>query len=183
MRLSAIRDLLLELPGDPPVVAVDGRSSSGKSTLARRLIEITPGAAVVHTDDIAWRQAVLDWTDLLIDGIIRPVRAGEAVAYRPPRWIEHGRSDAITVPAGVSLLLIEGVGSGRRSMTEHLDGVVWVETPLADTQRRAAVRVADGETTPADYESWMAEELPFVEAERTWERALLTVDGTQPALR
>jgi len=180
MILPEIRDLLLRLPGDPPIVAIDGRGSSGKSTLARRLCRITPGSAVVHTDDIAWAHAVLDWTDLLIDGIIRPVRAGAKVAYRPPKWDERGRAGAITVPVGRSLLLIEGVGSGRRSLAKHLDGVVWVETPPEVTARRDAARVRAGETTPADYAAWMAEELPFVERERTWERALFTVDGTDP---
>jgi len=38
----------------PPVVAVDGRSSSGKTTLARRLEQAVPGATTVHTDDVAW---------------------------------------------------------------------------------------------------------------------------------
>ncbi len=130
MILPEIRDLLLRLRGDPPIVAIDGRGSSGKSTLARRLCRITPGSAVVHTDDIAWAHAVLDWTDLLIDGVIRPVRAGARVAYRPPKWDERGRAGAITVPVGLSLLLIEGVGSGRRSLAPLLDGVIWVETPL-----------------------------------------------------
>lgn len=180
MILPEIRDLLLRLPGDPPIVAIDGRGSSGKSTLARRLCRITPGSAVVHTDDIAWAHAVLDWTDLLIDGIIRPVRAGAKVSYRPPKWDERGRAGAITVPVGLSLLLVEGVGSGRRSLAGHLDGVIWVETPLEVTARRTAVRVAAGETTEADCAAWMAEELPFVERERTWERALLTIDGTNP---
>jgi chloramphenicol 3-O-phosphotransferase len=36
------------------VLAVDGRSSSGKTTLAARLQDAIAGSAVVHTDDIAW---------------------------------------------------------------------------------------------------------------------------------
>ncbi|GGK84801.1 hypothetical protein [Mangrovihabitans endophyticus] len=40
--------------GRPPVLAVDGRSSGGKTTLADRLAAVTPGTAVVHTDDVAW---------------------------------------------------------------------------------------------------------------------------------
>ena len=38
----------------PVVLAVDGRSSSGKTTLAARLRDAVAGSAVVHTDDIAW---------------------------------------------------------------------------------------------------------------------------------
>jgi len=39
-------------------------------TLADRLAAAVPGARVVHTDDIAWHHAVLDWADLLADGVL-----------------------------------------------------------------------------------------------------------------
>jgi hypothetical protein len=38
--------------GRPGVLAVDGRSSGGKTTLAGRLAAAMPGAVVVHTDDV-----------------------------------------------------------------------------------------------------------------------------------
>jgi hypothetical protein len=38
----------------PIVLAVDGRSSSGKTKLAARLQDVVTGSAVVHTDNIAW---------------------------------------------------------------------------------------------------------------------------------
>lgn len=53
--------------GGPPVVTVDGRGASGKSTLAERLRLAVPGAQVVHTDDIAWALSRFGWDDLMID--------------------------------------------------------------------------------------------------------------------
>lgn len=164
--------------GRPPVLAVDGRSAGGKTTLAGRLAAATPGAAVVHTDDVAWWHAVFDWVDLLVDGVLAPVRRGEAVSYRPPKWDERGRSGAIEVPAGASLVVVEGVGAGRRELTGFVDGVVWVRTDPGEAARRDAVRVAAGETTASDYAAWMAEEAPFVSAQRAWERAFATVCGS-----
>ena len=158
-------------------VAVDGRGSGGKTSFSARLAAAIPGACVVHTDDIAWRQAVLAWDDLLVEGILRPFRAGRAVSYRPPKWVEHDRPGAISVPAGCPLLIVEGVGSGRRSLAEHYDAVIWLESPVEVTEARNDVRVAAGETTPADYALWMAEEDPFVEEQRTWERADLVIAG------
>jgi hypothetical protein len=160
---------------------VDGRGSSGKSTFAARLAAAWSGATVVHTDDIAWRHAVLDWTALLRDGVLAPVRAGDAVSYRPPQWEAGGRAGAIEVPADSTLVIVEGVGAGRRELAPLLDAVVWVEAESTDVTRRNAERVAAGETTPADFASWMAEEDPFVAAERTWERAAFVVAGW-PAL-
>jgi hypothetical protein len=39
--------------GRPAVLAVDGRSNNGKTTVAARIHDMVPGAVVIHTDDIA----------------------------------------------------------------------------------------------------------------------------------
>ena len=164
--------------GRPAVLAVDGRSSSGKTTLSRRLAAAVPGAAVVHTDDVAWWHAAFDWADLLAAGVLEPVRAGRAVAYRPPAWDARDRPGAVRVPAGLALLVVEGVGSSRRALAQLLDASVWVQSDLAVLERRDAARVQAGEISPAAYASWMAEERTFLAADRPWERADLVVAGT-----
>ena len=83
----------------PVVLAVDGRSSSGKTTLAARLRDAVAGSAVVHTDDIAWWHSRFGWADLLTDGVLIPVRSGHPVSFRPPQWEERQRDGAIAVPA------------------------------------------------------------------------------------
>ncbi|GIJ68064.1 uridine kinase family protein [Virgisporangium ochraceum] len=182
MLISEFADLVLghvgSPAGRPSVLAVDGRSASGKTTLAARLADAVPGTTVVHTDDIAWWHSVFDWVDLIVDGVLEPVRRGAAVSYRPPKWDERGRAGAVVVPAGQRLLIVEGVGAGRRELTDHLDGVVWVETPRAARDRRDEARMAAGEVSRETYESWMAEEEPFVAEQRAWERAFAVVDGT-----
>jgi len=178
---TRVRRAVGEPAGRPPILAVDGCSASGKSTFAARLAGMWAGATLVHTDDIAWRQAVLDWTALLTEGVLAPVREGRSVSYRPPQWDAGGRAGAIEVPADSTLVIVEGVGAGRRELAPVLDAVVWVESPEDDVDRRDAERVAAGETTPDDYAAWMAEERPFVAAERTWERAAFVVAGW-PAL-
>jgi hypothetical protein len=168
--------------GRPAILAIDGRSSSGKTSLSRRLAAAVPGAGVVHTDDIAWWHAAFDWADLLAAGVLEPVRSGRAVAYRPPAWDARDRPGAVRVPAGLELLIVEGVGSSRRALAHLLDAGVWVQSDLAELERRDAVRVQAGEISPEDDASWMAEEGPFLAADRPWERAGLVVAGT-PGLR
>jgi hypothetical protein len=75
--------------GRPVILAIDGRSNSGKTTLAVRIQRAVPGAAVVHTDDIAWEHSRFGWDDLLVDGVLVPVHQGQPVSYRPPGWAEH----------------------------------------------------------------------------------------------
>ena len=174
--------------GRPVILAVDGRSNNGKTTLAARIEAAVPGSAVVHTDDIAWQHSRFGWADLLIGGILEPVHQGRAVSYRPPRWAEHGREGSIDVPAGCPLLVIEGDGAGRREVGHLIDALIWVQSDEREAARRALARAAHADAidsanrpadgSPSDEAGWMAEEIPFNTAQRTWERADLTVCGT-----
>ena len=164
--------------GQPALVAIDGRSSSGKTTLATRICEAVDGAVVVHTDDIAWRHSVFGWDDLLASGVLLPARRGEAVAYRPPAWDIHGRPGAIESPPAAQLLIVEGVGAGRRKLAAYFDAVIWVQSDLDQTLARDRKRVAAGEINPDAYADWMAQERPFQADQETWLRAQLIVCGS-----
>jgi hypothetical protein len=114
-------------------------------------------------------------------------RAG-AVRYRPPKWDEHGREGSIEVPVGCPLLIIEGDGAGRREVAHLVDTLIWVQADEREVARRAAARAANPpdadllnnpvDGTPFDEDGWMAEEIPFNAAQRTWERADIIVCGT-----
>ena len=169
--------------GDRTVVlAVGGRSSSGKTTLAARLQAAVAGSAVVHTDDLAWWHSRFGWADLLVDGILMPVHRGEPVAFQPPRWAEHGRRGSIDVPASCPLLIVEGVGAGRREAAHLVDALIWVQSDQREAARRSLARVGQpgGPRTVQDLREWMAEEEPFLADQRPWERADLVVAGTPP---
>jgi hypothetical protein len=180
--LASFVELVREQFGAPaaraPVLAIDGRSSSGKSTLARRLQEVIPGATTVHTDDVAWWHSCFDWAELLAEGVLEPLRRGHSVAYRPPAWDERDRPGAIEVAVTASLLIVEGVGAGRHELADLIDGIVWVQADLDVSLRRDAARLASGEIDEAAYARWMQEEIPFVGDQRAWERAFAIVAGT-----
>jgi hypothetical protein len=185
-RVVLIGELLERLtarrrPNSPLIVAIDGRSSNGKTTFAARLAAACPSSAVVHTDDVAWWHSRFGWDDLLVEGVIAPLRGGRDVAFRPPAWDTRGREGAITVDADAPMVIIEGVGAGRRSLRDHLDTLVWVQSDLNVTATRDAERVAAGEIDQAGYDGWMAEEIPFQADQRTWESADIVVAGTPKA--
>ncbi len=162
----------------PAVVAVNGHSSSGKSTLAPRLAAALPDAAVLHTDDIAWNHGVFAWDALLREDVLPTVRAGDPLDYRPPGWVRLGREGSVGLPAGLQLLVVEGVGASQPSVADLLDVVVWVETDEPTRLARDVVRVVEqGETTPEEYTSWMAQENAYVTATRPWEAATFVVHG------
>jgi hypothetical protein len=161
--------------GSTRMVAVDGRSAGGKTTCAARLAATVLGATVVHTDDVAWYQAFFDWASLLRQGVLDPVRAGHAVAYRPPAWELRGRGGVIEVPAGCPLLIVEGVGVSRLELSGYFDLRLWVQSDRVEARRRGLER--DGPSEEAFWDEWDAEEVPFLAADRPWERADLIVAG------
>ena len=157
----------------PTVIAVDGRSASGKTTFANRLSS-TLNAPLVHSDDVAWHHSFFDWWPLMIEQIITPFQAGLAIDWRPEAWTEKGREGSITVPKS-SILILEGVSVTRREMSEHLDLPIWVETDPKVAEARGLER--DGPDGRDFWFEWQAAEDPFLEADKPWDRARIIIDG------
>ncbi len=181
----AVTDAAGTPAGRPRIVAVDGRGGGGKSSLAGRLAGVLPDTAVVHSDDVAWFHSVFAWDDLMIEGVLRPLHAGDAVHYQPPSWPGRGRHEHIDVPAGLQTVFIEGVGVSRPSLTPWLDTSIWAQSDFADARRRGLERdmvLGRGEAEAVRvWEEWEREEVPFMLADRPWERAEFIV-GTAAEL-
>ena len=157
----------------PTIVAVDGRSASGKTTFAARLARAL-NAPTVHTDDVAWHHSFFDWWPLLSRHVITPFRAGQAIDWKPEAWVEKGREGSIIVPKS-SILMLEGVSATRRELSEQVDLPIWVETDLKVAETRGLER--DGPDGRDFWFEWQAAEDPFLEQDRPWDRAKLIVDG------
>lgn len=167
-------------------MAVDGRSASGKSTLAEVLHRALPGSAVVHTDDVAWKHSFFDWAELLRDGVLARYRRGDAVRFRPPAWQRENRPGAIEVSGDVTTLIVEGVGASRRELVDLIDVAIWVQSDFAEAERRGIARdIASGVNGDADqstafWHEWMRHEIHFLAEDVPWERADLVALGTTP---
>jgi uridine kinase len=173
-------------PGLGPVrlIAVDGPAGSGKTTFAGRLAAAlrATGATVgeIHTDDL-----LAGWTDLesywprLDSRVLAPLRRGEAGAYHPYDWVA-GEFDARERPVPVTdVLVIEGVGSGRRAIGAELSLLAWVE--VSDELRLARGVARDGESLREQWIRWMADEVRHFATERTRDRADLRIYGAAQA--
>jgi hypothetical protein len=161
--------------GRPPVVAIDGRSGSGKSTIARAIATAVDGTTVVSTDDLAWHHSFFGWADLLTDGVLEKVRRPEDVDFRPPAWVARNRPGSIRVPASSRLVVIEGVGAARLEAAAFTDLVIWVQSDVEQARHRCLTREAHDPDAEAFWNEWMAEEIPFLARHRPWERADLVV--------
>ena len=76
------------------------------------------------------------------------------------------------------MVIVEGVGAARRELMTLVDVVVWVQSDMAEAERRGIERDGGDEAAVSFWHLWMAEELPFMVQERPWERAAFIVAGT-----
>lgn len=126
------------------------------------------------------------WAELLAEGVLEPLRRGEAVSYRPPAWELHGRAGGIAVPGGRAMVIVEGVGAGRRELAGLVDCLIWVQSDYAEAERRGIARDiasgvnGDAQATIEFWHDWVAIENPFLAADRPWERADLIAAGSSP---
>ena len=170
-------------PTAPCLVAVDGRSAGGKTTLAASLAAAVPRSAVLHADDLAWNEPLFGWAHLLVD-LLTQVRTGESVRFQPPAWPQHGRTGAIEVPSGLDLIVVEGVGANDRDVEGQYDAAVWVQSDGGAARHRGIERdVASGENgdraqSIAFWEEWDRAERSYLADQRPWERSDLIVLGT-----
>jgi len=146
----------------PLLIALDGRSGAGKTTLARSL-SASVAAAVVAADDFyaggsndVWLrrsprervEGVLDWARLR-DVALTPLLARQPASWHPldfqpdvgwPGWKSH----LVTVePADV--VLLDGAYSSRPELADLIDFAVLVEAP--ELTRRERIRQREGDQT------------------------------------
>jgi uridine kinase len=154
---QSLVSLAAELAALPPslgpvrLIGIDGHAGSGKSTFAGRLAAAAGGAAVLHLDDVATHEELFGWTERLRAQVLEPLAAGRAARWAPYDWVER-RFGPERVLEPVPLLLIEGVGAGRRALRPHLARLLWMETPRAASWGRGRNR--DGRELSDFWDGW-----------------------------
>jgi uridine kinase len=161
--------------GRTRVVAIDGRSGSGKTRLAG-LLRAELGAPVVSLEDLygGW-DGLERGIGLLVTGVLEPLAASRTA--RVPRYDWITRTWAEPAPLDPpELLIVEGVGAGARQAAIFESLLVWLEAPADVRKKRALDR--DGETFAPYWDYWAAQEDAMLARERTPERADVLVDAT-----
>ncbi|MET8943820.1 hypothetical protein ABZX30_09565 [Streptomyces sp. NPDC004542] len=125
--------------GPVRLIGVDGHAGSGKSTFAGRLAAALDGAPVLQLDDIASHEELFDWTGRLLTQVIEPLGRGETARYTPYDWRARRFGPPRALPPA-PVLLVEGVGAGRRTLRPYLARLLWMELPREDSWRRGRLR-------------------------------------------
>ncbi|KAB1150804.1 hypothetical protein F7R91_02150 [Streptomyces luteolifulvus] len=167
LRGTAIHELASRLRRLPPscgpvrLIGIDGHAGSGKSTFAGQLARALAGAPVLHLDDIASHDEMFGWTGRLLAQVIEPLGRGESAHYATYDWRARRFGPTHTLPPA-PVILLEGVGAGRRALRPHLAQLLWMELPHEESWTRGRSR--DGEEQREFWAGWVrAERRHFAE--------------------
>ena len=163
--------------GKTRVVAIDGRSGAGKTTLAKRLRAQLPGAPLVALEDLYGGWGGLEHGISLLAGeVLRPLAAGRAAVVPRYDWVSRGWADEWVLQPP-EFLVVEGVGAGARAAARYESLLVWITADAVVRKQRALER--DGELFASRWNQWAAQEDRMLAREKTPARADFVVDGSR----
>ena len=170
----------------PVIIAIDGRSGAGKTTLAIELaarLRTHRKVALFHLEDIypGWN-GLAAGVERYVSTVLAPLRRAEPATWISWDWEKHYDGDArVTLPA--EIVIVEGVGAAAAAARPMLDAVIWADSP--EDERRARALERDGQTYEPYWDQWAAQEAELLASDDVRShadvRVLNRADDTAPA--
>lgn len=169
--------------GEVKVIAIDGRCASGKTTLARRLAEIT-GAGVIHMDDfflppelrtpkrLAEAGGNVDYERFSAE-VLPKLMTGESFTYRRFECSRMTLGESCVIPAG-KLRIVEGAYSCHPEFGNYMTFRVFSDVS-PDEQRRRILTRSGEEMLSRFLNEWIPMEEQYFQTYRIREKADLIV--------
>ena len=152
-------------------VLIDGRSGSGKTELAKRMVLALPGSQLVRLDDLYPGWGGLEAGSKHVHDYVLSASA--------PRWQRWDWTDG--TPAEWHVLdpsrpiIIEGCGALSRANRALADYGIWME--LDEPTRKARALARDGDAYAPHWDEWAAQEQAFIDREQPRQLADQVVEG------
>lgn len=164
----------------PYLIALDGRSGSGKSSLASLLanqLSQTASVAILRLEDLyhGWDglQPALD----LYSGLLEQLAHGRTASWSLWDW-DVGALGARTSLDPAEVVIVEGVGAAHRQVRDLLDLSIWLQAPPEVRKQRALRR--DGQTYAPHWARWAAQEEDYLSRDDIPSAADLVLDADGP---
>ncbi|MDM4764366.1 ATP-binding protein [Galbitalea sp. SE-J8] len=139
------------------ITLIDGRSGAGKTLFAERLARATPGAQLVHLDEL-----YPGWNGLAAGSasVAAMLTTGR---YRRWDWAESCWREVVVLDP-IRALIVEGVGALTRASAALADRRIWLDADAALRRERALAR--DGDSFAPHWDEWAAQEDALLARER-----------------
>jgi uridine kinase len=167
---------LIDRGNQTPIILIDGRAGSGKSTFAEALQQqlFRDGESaprVIHMDNIfeGWDGLALG-SDYMVRFILQPLTRRETASWQDWSWVKNQRSSWREFSGGTPLI-VEGCGSLTERSKEHADISIWLEASEETRRERWIQR----ERHLEKFDFWAAQELDFYAREKSQSLADLVI--------
>lgn len=168
----------------PLVVAIDGGSGAGKTTLAAHIAEQMDGVAVISTDDFLAPLAEqtsqpgteFDWRRLK-EQVLLPLAKKQPIDY----WRYDRNEPTMQQWLHVTpqrIVIIEGSYSSRLELASYYDVKIWLDAP--EHVRLARMVEKDGEHMRCYWQQYLPKETAYMASYLPQHYAEMVIDGTQP---
>ena len=156
---TQVLNSVVGLGASNPVVLIDGRSGSGKTSLARILVARWPlrgRVQLVALDSLypGW-EGLADGVEAARELILRPHARGLIGVWERWDWETSEPAEAHAVDPSLPLI-VEGSGLLTAATARLGDVRVWLESPAQSRMRRALDR--DGDTYRPHWKGWAEQE-------------------------
>ena len=167
---------LIDRGNQTPIVLIDGRAGSGKSSFAEKLQQKLfqngeSAPRVIHMDNIfeGWDGLALG-SDYMERYILQPLARQETASWQDWSWVKNQRSSWREFSGGTPLI-VEGCGSLTERSKEHADISIWLEASEETRRERWIQR----ERHLEKFDFWAAQELDFYAREKSQSLADLVI--------
>jgi uridine kinase len=164
--------------GETKVVCIDGPAGSGKTTLANSLSKYLDNCPIVHMDEIyeGWEEALSQkTTNDLYQWIIEPLLKKQLIEFFKFDWTISKRNKKVVIRSH-SYLIIEGVGSSVKKVSEHASLKIWIVVNQSLGIERVLKR--DGQQIKDQMKNWQIQELIYFNENKTKENSNIWIDGS-----
>lgn len=162
----------------PLIIAVDGRSGAGKTTLAVELAALLRehhSVSLFHLEDIypGW-DGLTEGMERYVSTVLTPLASGRPAQWTAWDWTADDDGAArLTQPADI--VVVEGVGAACEAARELLDVVIWIHAD--DDLRRTSALARDGDTYSPHWQRWSDQEERWLAVDRPATYADVLVQG------
>ena len=169
--IAALQDLCSQK--NHPIIAIDGPAGAGKTTLAHEIfLALSPKMSVnvIHMDDLydGWDNALTEDLTQILKYLVLKHQSQESANLARYNWATNS-FDANEVVTPSDLLVLEGVGSGDKSLQDQFAALIWIDIDPEIGVKRVIER--DGPGVSIQMQKWLGTQQQYFSQHSTREKA------------